>query len=1220
MERALVTVLVVDGNPDDVKLLQDALAQDESSLFHVTVAPRLDKALEELEAHKFDALLIAPDLPDSTGQATLNKIGPLTCGTPILVLSKEGLGRFPNDQPRAEQDVLVTGAAGWGCAAGAIRNAIERRQAQAKIAGPEAEKLKMSAEAGKLIGSSAIERDITGRKRMEEKPAEMSPEPPVRRELETYGELALVLAIGLLVFAISSYFHFFNFLSSMILSVSRGTNIQFDEFLVALVAMIPALGFFSYRHSRQARVEIEKRLKVQEALGSLQVDLETRVQERTADLEQSNVSLRAQIIERERVEVALSESNIQFRTLFESSPEAIMLLDPSNNFAILDCNSAACRMNGYTRAELVGQSVDMFNLTASNTTEDAEYVERIRQAGVLHFESWHRRKDGTVFPIEVSTTLISVSGREMVLGIDRDITERKQAEEALINNEKRFRFLIENGLDNISLLAADGTLLWESPAVIRTLGYAPDVFIGMNIFQLMHPDDLDWTSNAFGTLLREPGSRQQGSFRLKHSDGSWRWIEAVAANMLDEPSVQALVINYRDISERKQAEQALRESEGKFRSFVEQSAEGMVLIDEQGMIIEWNQAEERITGIPRSKAIGVPFGDIQYQILPPERRTERSAEFFNQALSEAFKTGQIALSADSSEIAIRTVTGEDKSILQIAFPIRTKDGYRVGAIVRDVTERTRTAVEIKHHLAELEAVNEISTALRAAQTLDQMLPLLLDTTLRVLDSRRGSIWLYDSARDELKPVITRGWSENANVPPSKPGEGIAGHVFVTGQPLVSSDFHLDELLTQDIRQNIEPGTSGVTVPIRVGDHVIGSLTVNVPLPRELTENNIRLLTTVSEIAGNAIQRTRLLEQSLRRERQLFSLHTIDMAISSSFDLQLTLDIMLDEVITQLGVDTADVLLFKGDSSLEYAAGRGFRTKGIEQSLIRLGEGNAGMAALERRIYGVAEIGDAKPKSRGKLLAGEGFVAHYAAPLVAKGKLKGILEVFHRAALSPEPEWLNFLETLAGQAAIAIDSSQLFSELQASNLQLSLAYDATIEGWSHALDLRDKETEGHTQRVAELTLRLARAAGIGDAELVHIRRGALLHDIGKMGIPDAILFKAGPLTEEEWVIMRQHPTYAYELLSPIRYLRQALAIPHFHHEWWDGTGYPMGLKGEAIPFAARLFAVVDVWDALCSDRPYRRAWSKAQALEHLSAQAGTHFDPEAVRLFLEIKKE
>ena len=228
----------------------------------------------------------------------------------------------------------------------------------------------------------------------------------------------------------------------------------------------------------------------------------------------------------------------------------------------------------------------------------------------------------------------------------------------------------------------------------------------------------------------------------------------------------------------------------------------------------------------------------------------------------------------------------------------------------------------------------------------------------------------------------------------------------------------------------------------------------------------------------------------------------------------------------------------------------------------------------------------------------------------------MLEVFHRSVLSPDSEWLDFLETLARQGAIAIDNSQLFEGLQRSNFELGLAYEGTIEGWSRALDLRDKETEGHTQRVTALTVALARRLKFADKDIVHVRRGGLLHDIGKMGVPDAILLKPGPLTDEEWVVMKKHPTFAFELLSPIRYLKfAAIDIPYCHHEKWDGTGYPCGLKGDQIPLSARIFAIVDVWDALTSDRPYRPAWPSEKVLEHVRSLSGTHFDPMVVQEFL-----
>lgn len=359
--------------------------------------------------------------------------------------------------------------------------------------------------------------------------------------------------------------------------------------------------------------------------------------------------------------------------------------------------------------------------------------------------------------------------------------------------------------------------------------------------------------------------------------------------------------------------------------------------------------------------------------------------------------------------------------------------------------------------------------------------------------------------------------------------------------------------------------------MRTAAEPVGVLFVAVPLPRRLTEAELHLLSTLSEMAGNAIHRARLHEQTERRMEYLSALRTVDAAISASVDLRVVLEVLLDQTTSRLGVDAAAVLLLDPHTqTLEFGAGRGFRTRGIQCSHLRLGEGHAGHAALERRPVHAAGVTQANGFVRAALIAGEGFETYYGTPLVAKGQVVGVLELFHRAPLHPDADWLEFLDALAGQAAIAIDNARLFQGLQRSRLELAVAYDATLEGWSRAMDLRDRETEGHTQRVAEMTVSLARALGVPEADLAHLRRGALLHDMGKLGVPDTILLKPGPLTDEEWEVMRRHPT--------------------------------------------------DVFDALTSDRPYRPAWTREQALAHIGEQAGKHFDPRVVEVFLRLVRE
>ena len=360
------------------------------------------------------------------------------------------------------------------------------------------------------------------------------------------------------------------------------------------------------------------------------------------------------------------------------------------------------------------------------------------------------------------------------------------------------------------------------------------------------------------------------------------------------------------------------------------------------------------------------------------------------------------------------------------------------------------------------------------------------------------------------------------------------------------------------------------------------------------------------------------EQIQRQVRRFQALRAIDIAISAGPDLQFTLGILIEQIMSQLNVDdAAAILLYEPETeTMEYEVNRGFRTNRVLHSRLPLGQGLAGRTAQIRRTVHIPDLAIMNGALNQPLpIEAEGFVAYHGFPLIAKGQVKGVLEVFLRSNHPVDQEHLEFLEALAGQAAIAIDNSTLFEQLQDSTTELSVAYDATLEGWAKALEMRDRETVGHAHRVIEMTLRIANKIGINGEALQHIRRGALLHDIGKMGIPDSILLKAGPLTPAEWEIMRQHPAHAYEMLKTIGYLEPALEIPYCHHEKWDGNGYPRGLKGEMIPMSARIFAVVDVWDALTSDRPYRYAWSEQKALEYIKMESGRHFDPLVVNAFL-----
>ncbi|MCS6910109.1 MAG: GAF domain-containing protein [Anaerolineales bacterium] len=372
------------------------------------------------------------------------------------------------------------------------------------------------------------------------------------------------------------------------------------------------------------------------------------------------------------------------------------------------------------------------------------------------------------------------------------------------------------------------------------------------------------------------------------------------------------------------------------------------------------------------------------------------------------------------------------------------------------------------------------------------------------------------------------------------------------------------------------------------------------------------------------------EANLRhRTAELENLERVASALRTASTRAEMLPEILDQVLNVLNADGAALAMHDPATNgavIEMARGSWATSTGIR---LAPGEGISSHVIATGKPYLTDDI-YADPRMTHRDLI-HGLRAVACVPLIAHQQILGALWVGRASGrrsgtntLAPNPGFseaeVHLLTAIADITANALRRETLHEQTQRLAADLAQAYDATLEGWARALELRDEATKGHTRRVTEMAVELARAMGMNEEELIRLRRGALLHDIGKMGIPDSILLKPDKLTDEEWKIMRQHPTYAHDMLEPIAYLRPALDIPYCHHEKWDGTGYPRGLKGEEIPLGARIFAVVDVWDALTSDRPYRPALPEEQALAYIREQSGKHFDPQVVEMFLKIRSE
>ncbi len=827
----------------------------------------------------------------------------------------------------------------------------------------------------------------------------------------------------------------------------------------------------------------------------------------------------------------------------------------------------------------------------------AKMLETVFNIGVVYIIELSYEKNGPqgdlIFFMKKGEVIRNNELIELYASLIGNFLVRIQTEKSLYESEAKFRAYMEKAPLGVFITDMEGNYVEVNQAACQMSGYSEEELLKLNITDFIAPEFLDKGLEIFRRL--KENSFIEDVVMALNKNGEKFWINLVAT-IIDQNKVTAFC---QDITNKKLAEQKMEI----FSKIIELTSDNVFITDREGVIKYVNPAFETLTGYSAKEAIGKTP-----RILTSGLHTNEEFE----ALFNSLLAGNIT----TRNLTNRKKNGELYYIESTITPIKNEKGE-----ITDFVNTSRNITEKMLHEHELESIHAVSTELRVAKTVDEMLLIMLDKILEITKASHGSIWLYDSNNKKLQIVANRGLndSEENPIPPEKLGEEISKIVFSTGKLFVSKDINQDERMSEDIRKEFVPGIGKAIVPIFAGDSLLGTFDVNVKLPHEISPSDIKILTSLSEIAANAIQRMRSYEKIQKDAKYFASLNAVDSLINASDDLPNLLNTILDYMMDLLNVNATAILLFNSDKlTLEYFAGKGFRSRNIEKSQLKIGEGYAGKAALSQQTVIVNDLRNEDFEyARNELLKQEEFISYIGIPLVNNAEIIGVLDIFHRSILKPDSEWFDYVEALASQAAIAIGKSTLLNNLKHTNFELLQAYEKTIEGWSKAMDLRDHETEGHTQRVTELTVRLAQSAGLSENEIVHIRRGALLHDMGKVGIPDGILLKPGPLTDEEWVIMRMHPQYAFDMLSPIEFLKPALDIPYCHHEKWDGSGYPRALKGEEIPIAARIFAIIDVWDALRSDRPYRKSWSREKVLKYIISLSGTHFEPKIVQLFLNL---
>jgi PAS domain S-box-containing protein len=644
---------------------------------------------------------------------------------------------------------------------------------------------------------------------------------------------------------------------------------------------------------------------------------------------------------------------------------------------------------------------------------------------------------------------------------------------------------------------------------------------------------------------------------------------------------------------------ACRSIEDSYRVLVDGSPQGLIIIQESRVVFA-NAAAADIFGGAVKDLTGLGVKEV-LELVHPDDRQQIDLQW------RPANWGTFEAASDEARVIRREGGMRWLDVSSRATEVAGRPAIHSSIV--DVTQR-------REREREFEAIATLATALRSARDRSEMVPLFLDQTMDLLAADAAALAMRDSISDDVVFESARGVWEGVVSGRLGDSSSLTHEVFKSGTVFVGSTADEGCRLTWPEVATSTQFLAGA--PMIAEAVVIGVLWIGRNI--QIEDDDVRVLNSIADVAASALRRSTLHEETKLRLQRLHALRSVDLAINTSHEVEPVLDVVLDQVFSQLQVDAACILRWDSISGrLTPGAVRGVSGSPViaDPSTTEV-DGLADRVAREQRIIETTALGHTMDISdRDAALAEAGFQSYIGVPLVAHGEIRGVLELLHREPLAPDPELRGFLETVAWQAANAMDNAALVEEFRLSNVELIEAYDSTLDGWAHALELRDGEPEGHTRRVTDLTVELASAFGFDEHEIVQVRRGALLHDIGKMAIADSILLKPGPLDEGEWEIMREHPQHAADLLAPIPHLYPALDIPYSHHERWDGSGYPEGLESEQIPLAARLFAVVDVWDALRTNRPYRTAVGDDVAIAYLRENAGVLFDPKVVEVFLDM---
>lgn len=989
--------------------------------------------------------------------------------------------------------------------------------------------------------------------------------------------------------------------------------------------------------------EICERLRQDEVLAEVPIIMVTALDDRRSRLQgiragaddfiskpfdTAELGARVQMIVRLNRYRRLHAERRRFEQIIQFSPDGIAIVDKDGVIQL--ANQTLLKfLHTDDEQKVVGQPLDHFiqNDPAFSITDVVRQVSA-RDREIIRAEKVLSAFDDTLLHVELVMGHFEWDDRGMVQVNVHDLTQRDLVEAAKRESERRYRNIF-NGVP-AAIFEED---YYEVYLALQKL--KRDGITDVATYLDQHPDFVKQMANA--VMIREANAYSHQVFRFDLSEGACNNLDAIflpesltgfakillaiangdehcevenVQKTVDGERLNVLVstsfpseaeqfhhvlVSVVDITALKRTEAALRESEDRYHKMLQMANDAIFVTDVDTLqLVDVNEKAIGLMGMERKDLLAMKV----FELYPAEMK-EKCSNFYQQVLDADLHTAETCqiIRADDERI--------DVEITHSRIELGSKT--LLMGIFRDITERHKQE-------AVREALLTVSIELRKAENYDEVMAIILEQLLVILNAAGAAVARMDGEvigleRDKTGQLKFHRTTWSANGIETRWEEKRPFEFYNTPEERP----HIPWL------QNMPPEYAAIEAPLIAHQEILGFLWVGRKPAWEDTDG--RILANVANLTANAIQRMGFLDELERRLAYLQALFTLDRAIAGRMDIDLIFDVLLQLVNDQLGVGAADVVLYdEQDQSMVITSETGYRIQPSKQKY------SWDQLKFSSRVLSTGQpvtILDLRSEIESMpdfllpeiFLEQEGFQTFYGVPLKEKGQLLGVLEIFHRERVEYDDTAMDFLLALADQVAIAIAQTRLFKEMQEANHALTVAYDETIEGWALALEMRDNETQGHSQRVTELVVELATSMGVDGTDLVNLKRGAVLHDIGKMGVPDRILHKPGKLSAEEWEIMKKHPVYGFQMLSNIDFLQDACDIPLYHHERWDGKGYPEGLKGADIPLSARIFAIVDVWDAVTNERPYHAAWSKEEALTHIRTQDGRHFDPEVVKNFL-----